>query len=91
MFLQHWATCCWHSVGQTISAAGVSYHVLTTAEWDRVSMLIDFLYKVGNSRKSWKQQTQKAVTSQYNSKLQCIIHYNSHFVGNSASVRIELI
>ena len=32
----------------------------TTAEWDRVSMLIGFLYKVGNSRKSWKQRKQHA-------------------------------
>ena len=31
MFLQHWATCLCRrpSVGQTISVAGVSYHVLT--------------------------------------------------------------
>ena len=32
MFLQHWAKCCCRrtSVGQTITAAGVSPHVLTT-------------------------------------------------------------
>ena len=32
--------------------------VLATAGWDRVSMLIGFLYKVGNSLKSWKQRSQ---------------------------------
>ena len=32
--------------------------VLITDEWDRVSMLIGFLQKVSNSRKSWKQRSQ---------------------------------
>ena len=67
-------------------------------------MLIGFLYKVGNSLKSWKQQsqhtrpivharthnmvaiqlhysivlTQKAVASQYNSRLNTAVYYSRH-------------